>query len=355
MKNKLEYVWPIVGLAAVVFSIYLLSKELKGVEVGQVWQAIVDRGPLMILCAFLSTSLAYAALAWYDRIALLHVGRKLSWPIVSVVSFVAYALGHNIGVSVLSSGLVRYRAYSKMGLNVAEVAVVTAFCAFTFAYGAIFLGGIVLTGEPGMLARVFSIPVGVALGIGIVMLVLVALYQFGSIMRLKPLRIRNLVIAYPKPEIAFRQLFAAPIEIIGAAGIIYFALPDSLNPGFFVVLGMFLASFCAGLISNAPGGAGVFEISFMTIFMLVMGLDPTVDDPAARTMKAQVLAALLMFRLLYLLIPLAISCLVVLYTERSNFGGLISSIFGGKAPAIDNVAPAPVKLDPVRQDPPPHS
>ncbi|WP_413989168.1 UPF0104 family protein [Labrys okinawensis] len=352
MKNKLEYVWPIVGLAAVVFSIYLLSKELKGVEVGQVWQAIVDRGPLMILCAFLSTSLAYAALAWYDRIALMHVGRKLSWPIVSVVSFVAYALGHNIGVSVLSSGLVRYRAYSKMGLNAAEVTVVTAFCAFTFAYGAVFLGGIVLVGEPGLLSRLFSFPVSAAFILGLGMLILVLLYQAGSILHFKPLKIGKMLIAYPKPSIAFRQLFAAPIEIIGAAGIIYFALPDSLNPGFFVVLGMFLASFCAGLISNAPGGAGVFEAVFFLV-MLPAGANPA--DPAVIQSKAEILAALLLFRLFYLLIPLTVSCVIVLYTERNNFGGLISSIFGGKAAAIDNVAPAPVKLDPVRQDPPPHS
>lgn len=351
MKNKLEYVWPVVGLAAVVFAIYLLSKELRGVEVSQVWQAIVDRGPLMILCAFGSTLLAYAALAWYDRIALMHVGQKLSWPVVSVVSFVAYALGHNIGVSVLSSGLVRYRAYSRMGLNAAEVAVVTAFCAFTFAYGALFLGGIVLVGEPALLSRLFNFPTSVAFILGLGMLALVALYQLGSILHLKPLRIRSLQIAYPKPGIAFRQLFAAPIEIIGAAGIIYFALPDSLNPGFFVVLGMFLASFCAGLISNAPGGAGVFEAVFFLI-MLPSGSNPA--DPAVIQTKAEILAALLMFRLLYLLIPLAVSCLIVLYAERQNFGGLLGSILGGKNREVE-AKPAPVKLDPVHQDPPQHS
>ena len=93
------------------------------------------------------------------------------------------------------------------------------------------------------IVRIYSMtkPItSVAFMMGLGMLALVALYQAGSILHLKPLRIRKLQIAYPKPGIAFRQLFAAPIEIIGAAGIIYFALPDSLNPGFFVVLGMFL-------------------------------------------------------------------------------------------------------------------
>jgi len=350
MKNKLEYLWPIVGLAAVVFSIYLLSKELKGVEVGQVWQAAVDRGLLMFLFAVGSTLVAYAALAWYDRIALLHIGRKLSWPIVSVVSFTAYALGHNIGVSVLSSGLVRYRAYSRMGLNVGEVAVVTAFCAFTFAYGAIFLGGIVLTGEPGLLSRLFSFPKGVAFAIGLGMLAFIALYQFGAIFHFKPLRFRSVEIAYPKPGIAFRQLFAAPLEIIGAAGIIYFALPDALNPGFFVVLGMFLASFCAGLISNAPGGAGVFEAVF---FMIMLPHTANPDDPSVIQDKAAILAALLEFRLLYLLIPLAISCAIVLYTERQTIGGLIGSLTGGRSTA-DEGKPTSVAVETARRDPPKH-
>ena len=60
-----------------------------------------------------------------------------------------------------------------------------------------------------------------------------------------------------------RQLIAAPAEIIGAAGIIYFALPETGNPGFLVVLAVFIFSFSAALASNAPGGLGVFELVFL--------------------------------------------------------------------------------------------
>jgi uncharacterized membrane protein YbhN (UPF0104 family) len=312
MKSKWDYVWPFVGLAAVAFAVYLLSKELRGVHLGDVIDAITARGPLNFLFCVLSVSLAYAALAWYDRIALMHVGKKLSWPIVSVVSFVAYALGHNIGVSVVSSGVVRYRAYSRMGLSVGEVAIVTGFCAFTFAYGAVFLGGIVLTFEPGLVSRLFEFPEVLAFLIGLVMLALVALYQAGAAFEFRPMKLGKLRIAYPRPGIAFRQLFAAPLEIVGAAAIIYFALPDVGNPGFFVVLGVFLASFCAGLVSNAPGGIGVFEYVFIKAMP---------DIP-----KADVLAALIVFRLLYLLIPLAMSCIVVLIAERRAFGEAIGAI-----------------------------
>ena len=57
-------------------------------------------------------------------------------------------------------------------------------------------------------------------------------------------------------------------------------------------------------ISHAPGGLGVLELVFLT------GL-PEID-PAA------VLAALLVFRLFYLLIPLAFSVVVILLFERSQ-------------------------------------
>jgi uncharacterized membrane protein YbhN (UPF0104 family) len=93
--------------------------------------------------------------------------------------------------------------------------------------------------------------------------------------------------------------------LIGAAGIIYSALPEVGNPGFVVVLGIFLVSFSAALISHAPGGLGVLELVF------VMGL-PEMD-------QADVIAALLVFRLFYLLIPLAIALLVIPIFERTQF------------------------------------
>ena len=97
--------------------------------------------------AVAATALAYAALAWYDQIALLHLGRRLSWRFVGLVSFTTYALAHNIGATVLSGAVVRYRAYSTKGLGAAEIGVLVAFCSFTFTLGNLLLGGIVAAGR----------------------------------------------------------------------------------------------------------------------------------------------------------------------------------------------------------------
>src|SRR5947209_2373061 len=126
MKKNLEYVWPIIGLAAVAFSFWLLYRELRSISASDVMDAIRSIGPLHWLGAIAATITAYAALAWYDRIALLHLSRKLPWRVISLVSFTTYALSHNIGVSVLSGAVVRLRAYGSMGLSIAEVGVLVA-------------------------------------------------------------------------------------------------------------------------------------------------------------------------------------------------------------------------------------
>ncbi|MDE2577493.1 MAG: UPF0104 family protein [Hyphomicrobiales bacterium] len=312
MKRAVDYIWPLLGVAAVMASFWLLAREFRGEAVKQdVIEALRALPPHRYALAALSTLVAYFALAWYDRIALLHLGVKhISWAFVSLCSFTTYALSHNIGASVFSGALVRYRAYSTKGLTAAQVAILVALCSFTFALGVILIGGLALTLEPEQLARLDTmlphalVNPTTARVVGVACLGFVALYTIGSLLRLKPLRIGAFKLEYPAPEITARQLVAAPMELIGAAGIIYFALPAEGNPGFFAVLTVFLASFSAGLVSNAPGGLGVFELVFIKAMPAIA--------------KSKVLAALLVFRLFYLLVPLALALVVVFLFERSR-------------------------------------
>jgi uncharacterized membrane protein YbhN (UPF0104 family) len=323
MRKKLEYIWPVVGLLAVVFSFWLLYHELRWLSAQDIVDSLYAITPRQYLFAFLSTIVAYWALAWYDRIALLHLGVKhISWMFVALCSFTTYALAHNIGASVFSGAMVRYRAYSSKGLSGAQVAVLVGLCSFTFVLGTIILGGFVLTVNPGVLMRLDELlpdilisPITARL-LGVLMLGFVALYVLGSVLRLRPLTIRAFRLDYPRPEITARQLIAAPLELLGAAGIIYFALPEVGNPGFFVVLAVFLASFSAALISHAPGGLGVFELVFITAM-------PDVPPD-------EVLAALLVFRLYYLLIPLALSLIVVSVFERQRLSAKLTRRWADK-------------------------
>lgn len=311
MKNVREFLWPLIGLVAVVVACGLLYRELRDLSLHTIWTSLLAIPPRRFFYAGLSTLVAYFALAWYDRIALIHLGiRHISWIFVSVTSFTTYALSHTIGASVFSGAVVRYRAYSSKGLSAAQIAVLVALCSFTFGLGTVFLGGIALTINPALLERLDEVLPGfltnpaAARVVGLSLLGLVALYAVGSILHLPPLAIRKAKLEYPRPAIMIRQLIAAPLELLGAAGIIYFALPSQLEPGFLTVLAVFLASFSLALASHAPGGLGVFEFVFVTAMP---------DIP-----QANVLAALIVFRLFYLLIPFLVSLIVILLFERSR-------------------------------------
>ncbi len=310
-RNKLDYVWPVVGLVAVGVSFWLLYKELHGSSVRDLWGTLVTIPAHRYVLAGLATLAAYWALAWYDRIALQHLGHKLGWGFISLVSFTTYALSHNIGASVFSGAMVRYRAYSTKGLTAPEIAVLVAFCSLTFVFGMLATGGVVFTFEPELISHLLRLPVWMARAIGIACLTLVSAYMLGSARHSKPLVVRSFKLEYPKLRIAARQLVAGPLEIMGAAAIIYAALPEKGNPGYFVVLGIFVATFSAALISQAPGGLGVIEVLFVAALP---------DIP-----KLEVLAAVIVFRLFYLILPLALSIPVILLFERARLAKVLGA------------------------------
>ncbi|MFN3629111.1 MAG: YbhN family protein [Casimicrobiaceae bacterium] len=346
LQRARTWFWPLLGLVAVVWSLDLLYTKLarevasdpairKLLEEGGFWSdlkvivvSIANRlreiPPSGYVFAFASTLVAYAALAWYDRIALTHLRKEMgiSWGYIAVTSFVTYALGHNIGASVLSGGMVRLRAYTAKGLSAAEVAVLILLCTYTFVYGTLILLGLVFLFEPqivvplGDLILLLALPEPVVRGIGLVLLAVCALYVVGSWLHLPSRRIGKFELMYPRLPVVGRQVIAAPLELLGAAGIIYFALPEQGNPGYFIVLGAFLLSFSAGLLSQVPGGVGVME----AVFLAVM---PTIAPTA-------VVAALLVWRLLYLLLPLGLSVPVILCFERRQLARATSASGDGR-------------------------
>ena len=185
-----RYFWPVVGCAAVVFSLWLLYHEVRGISFTDVYEGLAAIPPYRLLLSALGTIVAYAAIAGYDNIALAHIGRKVSLLFVSLCSFTTYALSHNIGGSVLSGAVIRYRAYATKGLPGAEIGVLVAVCWFTFVIAMILVGGVLFTFSPDLATRfVHVLPVEVSAATGMIGLAFIALYVFGSWLHLKPLKI----------------------------------------------------------------------------------------------------------------------------------------------------------------------
>ncbi|ASL27775.1 lysylphosphatidylglycerol synthase transmembrane domain-containing protein [Azotobacter chroococcum] len=305
MKKRSDLIWTLIGLGAVVLSCFLLYRELQNISLTDIADSLRAIPTSSWLMASTATCGAYWALAWYDRIAIAHLGKRIPWRFITLCSFTTYALAHNIGASVFSGAMVRYRAYRTKGLSPHEIGILIVFCSLTFALGTLLTGGCVLVLQPSLIQRLVEIPPPLSVTIGGALLSLVALYVLGSWRRFKPWTLGKLHIEYPSLPIVGRQLLAGPLELLCAAAIIYFALPAENSPGYLTVLGVFLASFSLALLSHAPGGLGVLEVTFLAA---LPELDP-----------ADVLAALLVFRGFYLLIPFVLSLLVVLGFEWSQW------------------------------------
>ncbi len=320
-------IWPVVGVCIMMAAFYVLSRQAKTLSPAAIMMSLRAIPPYRLVLGAGAALLAYGALAGYDRIALMQLKRKLPLWFVTLVSFTTYALSHNIGGTIIAGGAMRYRAYSTRGMSLGEVTFLVLFCSFTFALGTVMLGGILLVFDPALVERFAALLDGIVHGLGyargtsvlaspatlmavaracgVVMLALVCLYVLGSLLKFKPIEMRWLHVHYPTPAVVWRQLIIAPLELVGAAGIIYFALPPAVHADFVTVLGVFIASFTAGLISHSPGGLGVLEA-------LCVAAMPEVAKPT-------MLAALIVFRLFYLVVPLCLSLVIAVAFERHRW------------------------------------
>ena len=133
--------------------------------------------------------------------------------------------------------------------------------------------------------------------------------------RHEPLRWRKIVIPVPSGRIAFAQIGVACADLLCAAGVLYVLLPQQAEIGFAAFAGLFLIAIAAGIISNVPGGVGVFESVLLLLFRSV---------PADH-----LLGALLAYRLIYYLTPFAVALALLgvheLWAHRAPWCGSHSS------------------------------
>ncbi|MCK1975066.1 hypothetical protein LNK20_20495, partial [Bacillus safensis] len=86
MKAK-DYIWPVVGICAVGISVWLLYRELRSISLDDVLDSFYAIRTHHWILAAGSALLAYSSLAGYDRIALMHLKRKISWLFIALCSF----------------------------------------------------------------------------------------------------------------------------------------------------------------------------------------------------------------------------------------------------------------------------
>jgi uncharacterized protein (TIRG00374 family) len=90
-----------------------------------------------------------------------------------------------------------------------------------------------------------------------------------------------------------------------AAAVLYVLLPTHPDLSYFIFFGSYLLAQIAGIISNVPGGLGVFET------VLILLISPPIPSD-------QLLGALLVYRAVYYFLPLLVGVLLLALYETKT-------------------------------------
>lgn len=283
--------------ALVAFSIYRLTEEVRYDEV---LAALSDTPWSAIALAALFTCLSFVALILYDTNALDHIGRRLPFPSVAVTAFIAYAVGNTVGFGPLSGGAIRFRAYSRLGLSPGDIARVIAFVTLSFGLGLLSVSAIAALAVAPRVAGILGVEaIWLRIVALLILAVLVALFHAGRNGRI--IAVNGFSLRLPDSRTASRQFLVSAFDIAAAASVLYVLLPDS-HVGWPTFLAVYAVAIGFGVLSHVPAGLGVFEAVVMAGLSNAIGID-------------QLLGSLVLYRLIYYVLPLLLATVLLLVTE----------------------------------------
>ena len=290
----------VLGFVLFAAALLVLRKELHAVTWHDLTAAVVATPPKRLLAALALTVLNYGALTGYDILAFAYVGKRLARWRLAAASFLAYAVANSAGFAMFSGAAVRYRFYTRWGVTAHELSRVVLAYSVTYWLGLFTLGGIALAASP--LPRAHEIPAHQLVApLGWLMLSTGVAYLGLVFAGRGPARIGRFEVPLPSPRIAVAQLLVSAMDWTLAASVLYVLLPEG-GPSFLALLGAFVAAQLLGHASQVPGGVGVFE------GLMVILLKPFLSS-------AQLLPSLVVYRLVYYLLPLSVALLALVADE----------------------------------------
>lgn len=281
--------------------IVLLVVYARKVNWEDVYNVIVNYNRLAVLSAVALVIVSYLTYGCYDLIGRAYCGHKLAKRQVMLVSFICYAF--NLTLSTWVGGVaMRYRLYSRLGLDSATITRIFSLSIATNWLGYILLAGIVFS------AGMVPIPGGWFIGettlriIGVVLLAVVAIFLWAcAFSKRRKWNIRRQTLQLPSLRMALFQFAVSSANWLVMGAIIWLLLARQVD--YPIVLGVLLISSIAGVIIHIPAGIGVLEAVFLALLS------------GQHASHGTIIAALLAYRVLYFILPLLLALVLYLMLE----------------------------------------
>ena len=283
----------IIAVAAVV-----LYRKLHNINVSKVLTAMATVEYRDVAISALFVALGYFTLTFYDLFALRTIGRKdVPYRIAALAGFTSYSIGHNVGASVFTGGAVRYRIYSAWGIDAIEVAKICFIAGLTFWLGNITVLGFGFAYHPQAASHIDQLPLWLNRALGIFALAVLAGYVAWVWRTPRIIGRQNWQVRLPNGPSTLLQIAIGIVDLSCCAAAMYVLVPNQPHMEFIDVAVIFITATLLGFASHSPGGLGVFDAA-----MLIALWEFDAEE---------LLAGLLIFRLLYYIIPFMLALAVL--------------------------------------------
>src|SRR6202790_1883273 len=339
--------WKRLGIAAsliiIAFAITTLVRTLKGVDTGVMLVALTEIPPHDLAHPAMCVVGAFCTLTFYDFFALRTIGKRhVPYRIAAMSSFTSYTIGHNLGHTVVTGGAIRFRIYSDYGLSAIDVAKICFLSGLTFWLGNLVVLGIGMALHPWAASTMDLLPSAMNRLIAFGCLAGIAAYFIWLVLgkNRRELGQHGWKVVLPSARLTLLQVLIGVVDLGFCAMAMYLLMPAQPGIDFISLAVVFILATLLGFASHAPGSLGVFDAA-MLVALPEFG-------------REQLLATLLVFRILYFLVPFgtAISIIgtrelwlnvVVPWQERRR----LNETFPASTPAA---VPRPVeRLEPLKR------
>ncbi|SFI23650.1 bifunctional lysylphosphatidylglycerol flippase/synthetase MprF [Planctomicrobium piriforme] len=314
----------LIAIAICAGAIFLIHREVRTFRWHDVRASLAAIPHTAILASALLTALNYAILTGYDLIAVRALGHPLPFARVALASFTGFVAANNFG-ALFGGTPVRARLYSAWGFSAGETAHLIILVGSTFWLGLFALSGAVFLLTPFPIPAALNLPFHSVRPLGAVLALLAVTAVVISYVRRQPVRIAGYEFTLPAPGTLGLQFLVATADFLVAASCLYVLLPSSITMSFPQFLGVFLLATVAVVLTNVPGGVGVFEAVIITF--------------SGSATQHDVLASLLVFRVIYYLCPLAVAMVLLMVHEVRPHLTMLQRVSATVSDALGSLVP----------------
>ena len=305
--------WLRIALGILVVTIAFVALHALAAEVtlASIRAAVAATPARDVVLALFATAASFVALGLYDVLAVRIVAPgRVRAPVAFMTGMSAYAVSNVLGFSLLTGGAVRARIYGRAGLDPPIVVAIMSASWLTFWLGVSLVIGVLLLLDPAGPAAALGLPDSVDVVGGTVLLVAVGTFLVWLATGRRTLRFGSRRFFLPPARLAFAQIGAAILDVGAAALTLWLLLPAGGLVGPSTFFAAYVAAIVVGIVSHSPGGLGAFEATLLA----ALGLAG----------RADVLASLILYRVVYYLVPFAVLWIaVVVATLRERRAALL--------------------------------